>query len=148
MDAASEQEISRACERVALLASNFMDACEFERMVELFTEDCEFVRPSTFPTGLLKGRHGILELAKKRPNDLVSRHVCSNIVVSVISERKAVAHSYFLHFAGRRAPQALNAALPIENTLRSVGEYDDQFELTPAGWRIAKRVGRFVFGGI
>jgi hypothetical protein len=55
--------------------------------------------------------------------------------------------SYFTHYSGERASDS-DDAVPILGALRSVGEYEDHLIRTAQGWLIAKRIGRFIFGGV
>ncbi len=146
MDESTRREIQWACQLVVLEVANAMDSGEDERIVNFFTADCEFVRPSTFPNNPLRGPEGILAALNARPEGYTTRHICTNILVEVIDEDKAIARSYFSHYGGCANSRA-TTAVPLDGALRSVGDYTDHLVKTPTGWRVAKRVGQFIFGG-
>ncbi|WP_322027945.1 nuclear transport factor 2 family protein [Burkholderia sp. BCC1977] len=143
-----ETVTSWSCEQLSLQVSRWFDLGDFERAAALFTEDAEFIRPSTYPNLPLRGRAAIQELGKQLPAGVMSRHVCSNFIVEVQGKDRVVCRSLFTRFGDNRPEDTRQQPLPIAECLRSVGEYEEHMVRTPEGWRIASRIGRFIFGGI
>ena len=145
MNARDRTAIERACERVLLDASHALDICDMELVALSFTEDCIFVRPSTYPGRPIVGRQQLIETIRARDPLYVGRHVISNIRVSAVSRTGATATSLFCNFAGTADPET-GAPLAISEALRSVGEYEDHVVLRDKRWQIRQRVGRFILG--
>ncbi|HSV53046.1 MAG TPA: nuclear transport factor 2 family protein [Burkholderiaceae bacterium] len=141
-------EIEAECKRVALCASNFADAGRLQEYGDCHTDDAEFIRPSTYPANPLKGRAELVSSLKSRDENLLSRHVLSNMIVDVINDHEAQAIAYFLHYAARRNVDDPEAVPAVDSALKSVGEYQIRFVLQQGKWRIQRRVGRFLFGGV
>jgi SnoaL-like protein len=142
-----DRAILADCRDVALRASMLMDANDADRLVALFTEDMEFVKPSTYPEVSIRGRAQFRAIIATRPAGFISRHICTNAVADRTGADSVTVKSYFTHFSGTRPPGS-GAALPIADALRSVGEYEDRLVRTTGGWLIARRTGRFMFGGL
>jgi hypothetical protein len=136
-----------ACLDVTIRASMLMDAGDYEALVGLLMPDFEFVRPSTFPEVSIKGALELHAAMCARPSHFLSRHVCTNQVVDLTSDKLARVRSYFVHYSGMQVSPS-QEPIPLTEALRSVGEYDDTVVQTAQGWRIARRVGRFIFGGV
>jgi hypothetical protein len=141
----AERALLTACERIILQAALLMDSNRAEELVALFTKDCEFVRPSTYPDVAIRGRAEFREVIEARDPRMVSRHVSTNIVARRTGPAEIAVHSYFTHFRGYRDIGS-DTPIPIVDTLRSMGEYHDL--LIPVGreWQIRRRVARFIFG--
>jgi hypothetical protein len=145
MNARDRTAIERACERVVLDASYALDIRDIELVALSFTEDCIFVRPSTYPGRPIAGRQQLIEIIRARDPRYVGRHVISNIRVSAVSRTEATASSLFCNFAGTVDPE-IGASVTIGEALRSVGEYEDYVVLRDKRWQIRQRVGRFILG--
>jgi hypothetical protein len=90
--------------------------------------------PALGPRQTIKGREALLKTFLARPR-VATRHVCSNIVVSVENEGWASASSLIERFdACNGAGQGLSAQ-PVR------AEFDDQFTLEDGAWRFAERRG-------
>lgn len=135
-----------ACRELVLLASMRMDADDADGLAALFTPDLEFVRPATYPAVVIRGRQQLREAIRARPAGFVSRHIFSNSVAERLSPDRVRVVSYFTHFSGQREDG--ERPIPMEHALRSLGDYEDTVARTADGWRIARRVARFVFGGL
>ena len=135
-----------ACRDLALRASMRMDANDADGLVALFTPDLEFVRPATWPEVVIHGRAQLKAAIVARPTGFVSRHIFSNSVADRVGPDEVRVVSYFTHFSGTRTQGA--APIPMDHALRSLGEYEDRLVRTPDGWRIARRVAHFIFGGL
>ena len=143
-------QIEWACQRLSLELSRQLDACDFEAAAGLFTEDGEFVRPSTYPHHPVRGRDAIRHLGAGLPPGLRSgsRHVCTNFIVDVAAKDAAICRSLFMRFGDNREPGQRQPPLAVVETLRSVGEYEERMVRTNEGWRVQSRIGRFVHGAV
>lgn len=135
-----------ACRELVLRASMRMDANDAEGLASLFTPDLEFVRPATYPEVTIRGRQALRDAIAARPATFVSRHLFSNSLAERVSADRIRVVSYFTHFSGQRGDA--DQPIPMEHALRSLGDYEDTVVRTSEGWRIARRVARFVFGGL
>lgn len=142
----SDQPVLAACIDICVRATMHMDHGDAPAMAELFTDDLEFVRPSTFPNVAIRGRGELLAAMAARGSDSVSRHVASNFVATRIAHDVVTVDSYFTHFRGNRTPAA--TPVPLADALRSIGEYRDRLAFRDGRWRIARREARFIFGGL
>jgi hypothetical protein len=134
------------CKDVALRASMLMDGGDANGLAALFIEHLEFVKPSTYPEISIRGRDQLRKLILGRPSTFVSRHVCTNAIADQLSPDKVRVRSYFLHFS-HSEPNSSERP-PMSEVMRSLGEYEDLLVKDGERWLIARRTGRFVFGGI
>lgn len=143
-------DIAWICQRLSLQVSRMFDQCDFAGASMLFAEDCEFIRPSTYPQGALRGRQAIRDIGLVLPESMrnASHHVCSNFIVDAHQRTHAVCTSMFLRFGDHRPLTERTTALPMSDALRSVGEYKETMLLTTEGWRIQSRIGRFSYGSV
>jgi hypothetical protein len=141
MDESKQLSIEWACTRLINRYALLTDEARWEEIVALYTEDGLMTRP-TAPDDPIVGRDAILTAFTARP-PRNSRHVCSNIVVSVESETEASATSVILLFLGSRAD---DGGLPVRDASGPlVGTYRDRFRLTDEGWRFSERRGGLDF---
>ena len=121
--------IERACERLVLDFAYFSDHREYESLGALFTEEGIMVRPSGTR---LEGRNAIVTAYRATPADRITRHICTNIRITVESSDRARGTTYATVYSNSSTPK--------------IGEFEDEFLRTPEGWRIAERTARFVIG--
>lgn len=140
--------IERECERIATLVSDCMDAGRHEEFARYHTEDTEFVPPSAYPGPPIVGIEQVVARLKARDANLVSRHVLTNVVAHASSATQAMGTAYFTHYAGSLQTTGGSLPLPMAGALVSVGEYHMEFVLTDGVWKIHRRIGRFIFGGV
>jgi hypothetical protein len=133
--------IERACERLVLDFAYFSDRADYDSLAALFTPDGTMARPSGDP---LVGRPAILEAYRSRPSGRITRHVCTNIRITVESAERASGLTYAVVYSGdsSRAPES-HFGIQADPR-RLVGEFEDQFVKTAEGWRIAARRARFL----
>jgi len=134
--------IAWQCQQLALRFIAASDRQDWEAMCGLLTEDAIFARP-TDPDNALHGREAIRAAFESRPADRVTRHFCTNHVVTVRSPTEASGTLYALLYTGDAASRASQGFVADGRQL--VGEFDDEYLLTDAGWRLASRRGRIVF---
>jgi len=140
----SEMEIigiERACERLVLDWVDLNDRQDYESLAALFATDGTMIRPSG---DSLVGRSAILKAYQSRPGGRITRHICTNVRITVESGDRARGQSYAVVYSA-------NAGEPVEGHIgvqadarHLVGEFDDDFVRTPEGWRFAARRARFV----
>jgi hypothetical protein len=121
----------RDCERLVLDFVHFSDRQEYESLAALFVPDGCLSRPTGDP---LVGRDAILKSYQSRPAGRITRHICTNIRITMESAERARGFSYALVYSW-------TADNPADV---KVGEFEDEFVRTPEGWRFASRDARFV----
>ena len=121
--------IEADCAQLIARYANLNDAADWQGVADLYAVDGRMARP-TAPDDWTQGRAAILAAFLARPAR-TTRHVCSNVVIDVISPTQAVGESAMLLFTGEGAPK--------------VGSFHDRFVLTAAGWRFAERRGSLTF---
>jgi len=130
----------QACRDLVLQAAALTDSQAYEEFAALFCDDGELIRPGGQP---LRGRAAIVESYRARPAGRITRHLVTNTLVQLDSDTAAHARSSVLLWTGSvsdgTGPFGRRA-----HPRQVVGEFEDSFELTANGWRIARREARFV----
>lgn len=124
--------IEHQCERLIKLFAVLNDQADYQRMVEMFTPDGCFARPSQ-PDDLICGREAILDAFRKRPVR-VSRHFVTNTLVEVEDENTASAQSYILLFTGEAGEVKSDPPYLI-------GTFRDRLVRLDGEWRFKERRG-------
>jgi hypothetical protein len=133
--------IERVCQRLVVDFAYFSDRREYESLAALFAEEGSLTRPTGDP---LVGRAAILKSYQSRPGGRITRHICTNIRINVESRGTARGLTYAVVYSAN-AGDAPEAHFGIKaDARRLVGEFEDEFVLTPAGWRFGSRQARFV----
>src|SRR5215472_8318781 len=83
--------IERACERLVLDFAYYSDHQEYEALAALFATEGVMHRPSGDP---ITGREAILQAYRARPAGRMTRHVCSNMRITVESADRARGITY------------------------------------------------------
>jgi hypothetical protein len=133
--------IERACERLVLDAVYLTDRLDYAAYAALFAPEAILSRPGGAP---LVGPAAIRKSYESRPATRITRHLCTNIRVTVESAERARALTYVLLFTGNSAEPAPDHFGRPADARQLVGEFEDEFERTPQGWRIRARQARFV----
>lgn len=129
-------QIKLACENLVLDYATHRDQRNSQAFAQLFTDDGTLLLNGETFTG-----HPALAQRLEGPSSQRSRHMMSNIRITVQDESHATGVSYALIFIG--SAKAYQDSGPSQiSSFTAMGEYHDDFVLTDAGWRIAKR--RFV----
>nr|WP_281125202.1 nuclear transport factor 2 family protein [Sphingomonas sp. AR_OL41] len=119
------------CARLINLYAMLNDEGRWPEVAALYAEDGSMTRP-TAPDAPIIGRAAILAAFESRPRR-TTRHVCANIVVTVVGRDEAEATSAMLLFT------AADAA-PL------VGGFADRFlRVAGEGWRFVERRGTLTF---
>lgn len=143
MSSTAAQAIEQACSRLINQFAVFNDANRHEELAELFVDDGSYARP-TDPNTFVRGRAAILATFKARPADKLFRHLITNIVIDVHSAERATGMCYVTLYAGSTTQPAEKQGY-IASPTQLVGEYHDEFVLTPAGWKFSTRAGLLIF---
>lgn len=132
--------IIEACRALIHHYAYLNDERDYEALVDLFTSDAQLFRPSK-PLEALTGRAAIRNAFQTRPEDAITFHLVTDVVIDVISATQAQARSRILLLQGTRGdqpgipdPSSIKPALP--------GTFRDELVLTETGWKFAKRAGR------
>jgi hypothetical protein len=133
--------IEHLCRRLSLEFARLNDQGRYEELAELFLDDGVFCRPLA-PEVELSGRESILCDFKRKAANVLSRHVCSNILIDVLNEREAVGEAYFTVY--RQEWTTAERPREFSGTIY-VGRYRDHFWKTGTGWRIKERRGTYDF---
>jgi len=117
------------------------DAGDWEAVAALYVREGRMNRP-TAPLQFVEGREAILAAFKSRP-PRVSRHLVSNVLVTLESALAARAVSRILLFTGAAAD---DGGLPVPSPGGPLlGTYHDVLTKTPDGWRFVERCGALEF---
>lgn len=130
MTADERRAIEHDCARLVALYANLNDQGEWDAIAALYAEDGRMARP-TAPDGWIVGREAILAAFKARP-PRATRHLCTNVVIEVLSPTEATGECALALFTG-----------PAE--WPKLGFFHDRFVLTGDGWRFAERRGGLTF---
>ena len=134
--------IERACER---LVTEFFEAIDLRNEAQLdslFTEDATYARPVS-PDTIVSGRDAIRKSFEARPTGRVTRHTCSNVLITVESgERATGSHRVVLYMGPEQSPDPQFGYKADARVL--VGEFKDVFVKTAQGWRFHARRGRVI----
>lgn len=143
MDEQQRQNIEQACTKLVNQFSCFNDRREFEALSNLFTPEGAFARP-TDPDNYIEGRENILAAFNDRPQDRITRHLISNVIIDVENATSASGTCYATLFMAPADAEPARFGVQA-NSSQLVGEFQMDFSLTPAGWKIARQTGRIIF---
>ena len=135
-DALSRLLDERACERLVTDYTHLVDFGEAARIADLFTEDGIWEADQLRMEGRDAIRAGFG--ARQRVARRTSRHVCTNVAITLTGPDEATGLSYLVNY--RHDSRTGEAELPAPiGPPKYVGEYHDRFVRTADGWRIAHR---------
>ena len=128
-----------ACRNLIHRYAYLNDERDFAAIAAMFTEDGVLYRPSA-PDKPIHGRSAILAALQTRPATTATFHVCTDVLVEVLSASHATARSRILMLAGERAT---GATVPEATTVKPPlpGTFEDELVLTAEGWKFASRKG-------
>lgn len=132
--------VESACKNLVAQAAFLTDRQDHEAFVQCFAVNGELTRPGGQP---LVGRDAILASYRGRPADRITRHLVTNTFMTEIGPDYARAISYVLLWS-TSTEQPEEAFGRKANARQVLGEFNDRFELTDEGWRIAQREASFV----
>lgn len=137
MNESPQQGCESACTRLCNDFAYFVDTRDYQKLAALFVEDGSFERRGE----VLQGRTAILDAMQARPENVITRHVCTNIRIDLQDDGSARGTCTLLLF---HAVASASPAAPAAPAI-TVAEYHDVYVQTPAGWRIRSRVAQMVF---
>ena len=134
MEALEKMLIERECERLVTQYCHFVDQDEASKIADLFTADAECKLTQIAMTG----QDNIRKAFQKREDNKgrKSRHVCTNLLIDVVSPTEAFGTVYIILYFQDGEPGRERSTT---DCLQKLGEYRDRFVKTPAGWRFARR---------
>jgi hypothetical protein len=129
------------CSKLQMEYGVFADHGDVEGYVGLFAPDATINVPGhPIHAGLAQIRESIKQVIARG----TWRHVETNSVITVIDAKTAKGAVYSTVYSDA-APWNSTDLLPVRPPYL-IGEYEDVFEKTPAGWRFRSRVLRLKFG--
>ncbi|NCF44274.1 MAG: hypothetical protein GWP70_05570 [Proteobacteria bacterium] len=133
MDPLLHEHICRACERLSVSYAVYLDTQRYDAFAALFGAQGVLA-----VAGRVAGQAAIAKAMERRPAELRSRHVLTNILIEPIHDTRATGITYLSLYRHIGAASLLEK--PIEGfTPAAIGHYADELELTPDGWRFAHR---------
>ncbi|MFO1219845.1 MAG: nuclear transport factor 2 family protein [Burkholderiaceae bacterium] len=129
----TEADVERLCTQLAFRYARATDLGDAAAAGTCFTEDGQLHMPGGRS---FQGRSAIAQRIAEQPPDQVSRHVLTNICIEVPSPGRATGTLTLTMYRAKRTQPS--GPLPLEGPAL-VGEYQDEYRLTPQGWRIASR---------
>jgi hypothetical protein len=126
----------RACERLIFEYCRLVDFGHAAGIADLFCQDGEWEGVDLH----LRGREEIREWFTRREGltRRVSRHVCTNVAINVLSDAEAQSVCYMINYRHDRGEGDRSLPVPVEAP-KYVGELHDRFRRTADGWRFASR---------
>ena len=126
-------DIIQRCKDLSIAYARHVDFGQYDQFVDLFTEDGVLELGFT-----LSGKEKIRQSMQRRPDELRSMHVLTNIHIEVHSATVASGISYLTLYR-HIGPESLQDEPIALSSPAGVGYYSDKFRLTDAGWRFAHR---------
>jgi hypothetical protein len=146
MQLVDELAAIRDCERLVYDFSRLVDSGRRPEVPGLFADQ------GTWRVGaqVVTGREELATyFAAVRDNGLVSRHVVTNVSITVRDTGSADGHSLILWFSFAGDSPDLNGdtIVTVGSCQLRLGEYRDEFIHTDKGWRFLNRERRYVLLG-
>ncbi len=138
---ADTRAIARDCEALSYAYARAVDFRDHDAFAHLFAED------GVLDAGeLLEGREAIARAISRRPYELRTRHILSNIFIDVVSATEARGIAYLTLYR-HSGPESLGSRpVPVAGPA-AVGHYEDRFVRTAQGWKFARRKLHLAFTG-
>lgn len=135
--------MEQACEELAIEYAEIVDAQDYERLREIFTEDATLVRRATGQETVC-GLDNIVASFTSRPRNRLTYHILSNIRVQVETPDTAGGTCRVLLFTSDTSePQTAEGRKVAPKQL--MGTYHDRYIRTKDGWRFTERRGDILF---
>lgn len=133
----------QACEALCNEYAEIVDAQDYERLREVFTEDATLVRRGTAQEAV-RGLDNIIASFTSRPRNRLTYHIMSNIRVRVETPEAAAGTCRVLLFTSDASePQTPEGRKVAPKQL--MGTYHDRYIRMKDGWRFAERRGGISF---
>jgi hypothetical protein len=143
MGVMTEQEtlsIEHACRRLILDFAFYSDRREYETLAALFTVQGTLTRPSG---EVLVGQDAIVASYRGKASTRITRHICTNIRITVESSQRARGLTYAIVFGADSHQKPVEHFGIRADARQLVGEFEDLFAMTSEGWRFESRIARF-----
>jgi len=134
MDDAIRRGIEYDCQQLSIAYARTADFGDYTAFANLFADD------AVLETSLVqvRGKGEIEATMKKRPTELRSRHIITNIFIEMLDAEHARGISY-LSLYRHVGPESLQSE-PVELSGPAlIGHYEDWFVKTSIGWRFERR---------
>ena len=139
LDDAERRIIRQDCEALSIAYARAVDFRDYDHFANLFIEE------GTLEAGVrLEGKAAIAASLKRRPDELRSRHVLTNIFINVINRDEANGISYLTLYR-HVGPESTHSGPITFDGPFGVGHYQDLFVRTGDGWRFKSRVLHMAF---
>ena len=139
MDDTERRIIRQDCEALSIAYARAVDFRDYDEFSNLFLEE------GTLEAGVrLQGRAAIAASLKRRPDELRSRHVLTNIFINVINRDEANGISYLTLYRHVGPESTLSGPVKLDGPF-GIGHYQDVFMRTSDGWRFKSRVLHMAF---
>jgi ketosteroid isomerase-like protein len=136
-------DAQRACEALAIEYAEIVDAQDYERLREIFTEDAILIRRSIAQEAV-RGLDNIIASFTSRPRNRLTYHIMSNIRVRVETPETASGTCRVLLFTSDTSePQTAEGRKVAPRQM--MGTYHDRYVRTKDGWRFAERRGDILY---
>ena len=135
---ADHTETEEACGRLILDFVDGLDFRDYEQALRLFIEDATLDRAGL----VMRGLSEIRAFLEQRPEQMVTRHLCTNIRVRATGDDEAEGRCYLQFF---QASNEHGQPLPIKASTTAVAEYQVGFVHQNGHWRIKALIIRPVF---
>ncbi len=132
MNESEHETARRACEALITRYTHIADFGPGSSMPDIFTGDGVW----TSGEETYEGRDALAAFFGRDKGHAKSRHVSSNVAVTITADDEAEALSYFtLYRYSEEKPRVPD----LDQQPVILGEYRDRFVRTEAGWRISRR---------
>lgn len=131
----------QACYDLVVRFVSCNDRRDPQGLAALFAENGVLVRPNG---DTLVGPAAIEAAYAERPAERMTRHLTGNVLIDVTSATTAIGASTVLLWSGAASDAPGPFGRPVKGR-EVMGEFEDSFVKTPAGWRLARREARFTF---
>jgi len=125
-----EANCREMCARLSVAFANNIDRRDYPAVLDLFVDDAVVDRTGT----IIRGKSALSAWLDSRPQDTVTRHICTNIDIVPNGPAAAEGLTYFTFYKADGGAAVCELDGPD-----LIGEYRDSFVLTPQGWKFQKR---------
>jgi SnoaL-like domain len=138
ISATEKVEIERACERLVYAYSRALDLGDMNAAADCFAENGSMARPMA-PDQLVQGRETIRTSLLTRPKTLLTKHLATNVMISVESRDAASGISYLTMIS--TTPPADSKPPFISTGPLYFGEFKDRYVREKGVWKFLERRG-------
>lgn len=135
---ADDADMEKACSRLILDFVDGLDFRDYTQVLQLFTEDATLDRAGL----VMRGLSEIRTFLEQRPEQMVTRHLCTNMRVWATGDDEAEGRCYLQFF---QSPNEHGQPLPIKAATTAVAEYKVRFVHQTGHWCIKDLIIRPVF---